>query len=143
MRILYVEDEPLMAMCVTDKLEDLGHTVIHGYGWVNNSPIQMLGADLQYRNVITVNPGDFDAAIVDFKLKGDFEGWEIVGFLTRIIGKPCIGCSSLANFNAKLSEAGAVDTVDKMSLVRELPRLLMKLSEPLPPPNVYRRRRIR
>lgn len=139
MRILYVEDEPLFAMCVIEKLGSLGHTVIHGYGWVNNNPIEMLGSDLEYKKAFTVSADDFDAAIVDFKLKGYFDGKEIVGLLTHILGKPCIGCSSDWSFNNKMTEAGAVNTIDKMSLLKELPRLLEKLAEPLPPPKYGRK----
>jgi hypothetical protein len=131
MRILYVEDEFLTASMIIDRLKSLGHDVVHGVGWVNNNPIEMLPRAGAMDEVFAVGDDAFDAAIVDYKLLGFFKGDEIVGYLTHILDKPCVGCSSETTFNAKMSDYGAVAVVTKERLRSELPALLAKLAEPL------------
>lgn len=74
LRILVVEDEPLIAMVIEDFLETLGHAVAGS-------------ADSVETALALVADGGFDAAILDVNLRGGEASWPVADAL-RSAGKP-------------------------------------------------------
>lgn len=74
LRILVVEDEPLIAMVIADYLEELGHGVSGN-------------ADSVEAALALVADGGFDAAILDVHLRGGEPSWAVADAL-RAAAKP-------------------------------------------------------
>jgi DNA-binding response OmpR family regulator len=72
-RFLLIEDEPLVALLLSDMVEDIGHVVAHEAGTLEKA-LELAAA------------GDFDAAILDANLRGE-EAYAVAELLTQI-GKP-------------------------------------------------------
>ncbi|AGH51327.1 MULTISPECIES: response regulator [Sphingomonadales] len=68
LRILVVEDEPLIAMVLEDYLESLGHEVAGAVDSVEGALAMVAG-------------GDFDAAILDVHLRGGEASWPVADAL--------------------------------------------------------------
>lgn len=105
MRILLFEDEPGLIDCLTDMLEASGHVVTTFTGAQRFRSGKVIGTASDGRTV-EVAVDDFDLAVVDGKLAGRYQGWDIVPYLTAQ-ELTCIAHSSEDAINRRMVEKGA------------------------------------
>ncbi|MFK7969895.1 MAG: LytR/AlgR family response regulator transcription factor [Bacteroidia bacterium] len=93
-RILIVEDDPIIAMDIAANLEDMGYLPLED---INNGP----------EAVTQVMKEEPDLVLLDINLKGEWDGIETAGRLRRMADLPIIFLTALSDR----------DTVDRAKLV--------------------------
>jgi len=114
MRILVVEDEPLLAMLLEENLTDLGHEPVGAAATVEQA-MAMLDAQ------------DIDAALLDFSLGHDSTSAPVAHRLRRI-GTPFFYLSGHASLDAEDNTPDAPLLIKPVSLV-DLKSALSDLAE--------------
>jgi DNA-binding response OmpR family regulator len=105
MNILLFEDDPGMSTCICDMLEARGRNVTALYGIKCFNREKIIGITPGGANV-ELSLADYDLAVVDGKLVGDYDGWDVVPHLVDE-GVVCIAHSSEDAFNRRMKDQGA------------------------------------
>ncbi|MDR3613851.1 MAG: hypothetical protein P4L53_09790 [Candidatus Obscuribacterales bacterium] len=105
MKIILFEDDAGISTSISDMLEARGHVVMALYGIKRFKREKIIGITPDGLNV-EVTLADYDLAVVDGKLVGDYYGWDIVPYLVDE-DVLCIAHSSEAAFNRRMQEHGA------------------------------------
>lgn len=103
MRILIIEDCEFMAEAMNVALREQGHNVDWIIGVRNFAPFTGINAEKQD---VAIDPSQYDIALCDGELFGEFEGPAIVEALVTN-NVPCLGMSSTHDLNNKMVENGA------------------------------------
>lgn len=113
-RVLLIEDKLSEALRMKSALEELGHSVTHvtGASELNGDMIVSFKGE-------SIFPGDYDVALVDAALEGQFHGWHFVPPLIRG-GVMCIAISAGGQFNPMVQSAGAQMAMPKEDVVPAL-----------------------